>query len=57
MFREGEVFDKVSAHVPNTLCYRPHGLLGHKDVTGKPVQHGMLGDEAEVAAERQTRGA
>lgn len=44
---------KSSAHVPNTLCYRPHRLLGYKHVTGKPVQHGMLGDEAKVAAERQ----
>lgn len=43
-------------HIPNTLCYRPHGLLGYKHVTGKPVQHGMLGDEAKVAAETQKQG-
>lgn len=48
---------KSSAHVPNTLCYRPHGLLGYKHMTGEPVQHGMLGDEAKVAAGRQKNRA
>lgn len=40
---------------PDTLCYRPHGLLGYKHVTGESVQHRMFGDEAKVAAERRRR--
>lgn len=41
---------------PDTLCYRPHGLLGYKHVTGESVQHRMFGDEAKVAAERRRGG-
>lgn len=40
---------------PDTLCYRPHGLLGYKHVTGESVQHRVFGDEAKVAAERRRR--
>lgn len=40
---------------PDTLCHRPHGLLGYKHVTGESVQHRMFGDEAKIAAERRRR--
>lgn len=41
---------------PNTLGHTPHWLLGDKDVAGKPVQHGVLSDEAKVAEERARGG-
>lgn len=50
--------EKRDLSSPDTLCYRSHGLLGYKHVTGESVQHRMFGDKAKVAAagRRKTTG-
>lgn len=49
--------EKRDLSSPDTLCYRSHGLLGYKHVTGESVQHRMFGDKAKVAAEERRKTA